>query len=470
MASPRALLLFSLVAAPFVAGSTCHYHSGHHHDGHYHDGCYHDGYHDEHCDHYLHGGVVVLITDNPRGDVRAFYVTIREALLLSDDLEPREVFRSEEGHRVNLLSLRGDKNTRLHEVLVTQPEFPAGSYDSIRLFLSDPTLVLASGEVVGASEIDVVGGGQVVLDLLEPVVVGPAGAAFLVLDFDVERSINFDGEKGRWQLRPVILADVMGGQVRDRIATPTDLCGSVVETDLGVGLLTIELPDDRGPVEVDLNDAVLLGADLEPAPFEAIEPRSPATVRGHWTPEGRLEAERVVLDETLQVIGGILGRAMVAGETLLYVEPVGGQAVGGLLPVRVGEEVLLSWDRLEIADPDDLHRDLQVMVTASARRGAREVAWSAPFVDLKRELRPRPEDLKGQVVSVLGASRVLYVWTGAELQSVNVASDAEILRVGKVEGSLLQGPLSFAEIEAGMRVEADASGNPAGLLVLSGGR
>ena len=118
--------------------------------------CHDDDFHSGHS--HQTSEVVVLITDHPIEDVDAFLVTISEVQLIDEDAGPMWVYRSDTGRRVDLLSLRGSRSSRLYDLLASQ-EVPAGVYDSIRLTVRDPVMVLDSGEVLEGARIDLAGHG-----------------------------------------------------------------------------------------------------------------------------------------------------------------------------------------------------------------------------------------------------------------------------------------------------------------------
>ncbi len=270
----------------------CHYHS---HGGFWH--CHDDHHHSDHVHH--SSQVFLLITDHPIDDVDAFFVTITEVTFIEEEAGPMSVYRSDAGRRIDLLSLRGSRSTRLYDLLAIQ-ELPPGVYGSIRLTVRDPALILSSGEVLDGSEIDLAGNGSIEIGLPEPVLLGPDETVYVVLDFDVSSSLtskeNSEGF-GRGIIRPLILADVLYDDIEDEILTPTDLRGRLAQRDPETGLFTLELSEERGALDFRLSEeAEILDRYLNPASVNALTLGSDVRVRGYLTAAGQLDAESVALE------------------------------------------------------------------------------------------------------------------------------------------------------------------------------
>ena len=130
-------------------------------------------------------------------------------------------------------------------------------------------------------DIDVAGGGNMVIDFAEPLLLGPSEVAFVVLDFDLERSFPAaPGSAGpRWTLRPIVLVDVLREDVGRAVRAPTDLGGVVAKTERGA--FDLELSDGRGVLKVRLAPgASVRGAGPEPLAPGAIRAGSRVLARG----------------------------------------------------------------------------------------------------------------------------------------------------------------------------------------------
>jgi hypothetical protein len=109
-------------------------------------------------------------------------------------------------------------------------------------------------------------------------------------------SEDSDGSPRRG-VRPVILVDVLYDDVEDVILTPNDLRGRLRARDPDTELLGLELPNDRGTLELRL----LAGPELvdrwsNPVSEDALTPGSNVRVRGYLSNEGELEVESLELE------------------------------------------------------------------------------------------------------------------------------------------------------------------------------
>jgi hypothetical protein len=339
-----------------------------------------DDYHDHY--YYQSGEVAVLVTDAPVDDVRSFEVTITEVVLQSSEVDPQTVYSSPRGLRLDLLALAGSEETRLFELLSGRLAVAPATYDSIRLAIKDPRIILHSGEVVDAERIALWREGHIDVSLAEPFPLGPSDVAFIVLDFDLERSLlapagDADtGEGGadpgaRWTFRPLVVVDVQRDDPRARVHTPLDVAGTVTAVDLDAGTFTLALPGgDAGTIEVSSADAAA----------GAVVAGEAASVRGVWNADGGLDARAVVLGATSR-LDGLVRELREDGEdlTLIIEEPGSPREI----EVAVTAETVLSFGRLSPAVPGDLQPGRKVSVTArdavpGAVPGAVRVDLEAP--------------------------------------------------------------------------------------------
>jgi hypothetical protein len=280
-----------------------------------------DDFDDDDDHNFLAGGggaeVTVLATDSPLDGLRALRVTVARLELVGEPPDPVLLYDSAEGLRLDLLALRGSDAgggrdaTRLYEFLCGRRPVPAAAYGELRILLVDPEIVLASGEKLGAERIDLEGGGALELELREPVLAGPADVVYLLLDFDLERSLEPLGGGARWRLRPHVVPEVAREDVGERVAAPADVAGTVLAVDPQLGTLSVELSGGRGafPVAVAKSTAAF-DAVLEPLNLAALHPGDAVSARGVLGADGLLAARSLVaaateaLRGTIAAVGG----------------------------------------------------------------------------------------------------------------------------------------------------------------------
>ncbi len=454
----------------------------------------HSGGHSSH----LHDGldvssqVVVLATDAPDENVRSLYVTVTEITLESGEAHPQTLYRSDTGHRVDLLSLRGSDETRLYELLAAPALVHAATYDSIWISVKDPTIVFASGEVVASA--DIVLDGAIAVVFREPVPIGSDEAVFVVLDFDVKRSLSrmktdrtasepspdgsidgspngslngsLDGSLGdgeRWRFRPLIFATVVREEVSEELLTPTDLEGTIDELDADEETFDIDLPDGRGSVTTHAHDeTVLLGPNLEQLRFEDLHLGKTVRVRGYWRPDGGLDAQSVLGGSTFRVAGRV-ERVERDGIVLSVATE---DNVRATMRVAATRGTLLSFGRVETAVLQDIKEGLDITTTGYRDRGSDD-SRTAALVDLGRvspdpvpfaATDPAPR-VNGRVTRIDRENRTVILRSGegdsAVDKEVDLPRGSEILFLERMNGVLWQTPVHFEQIQSGMTVEVE---------------
>jgi len=258
---------------------------------------------------YFNGGAVVAVTDAPGDGLRSFVVTLREIELLSNEVEPQTLYRDPEGFRVDLLRLRGAPDSRLHEFAAAAYGLPVAAYRRVRLTISDPLLILDTGERVEGSRIDLVGGGRIELGLSDPFFVEPDLTRLLVLDVDVSRSVQPpDDAGGRWSVRPLVLADSNIEDSARAFPTPVDVEGEVLEVG-DQGAIVLDLSNGRGRIRVPAGSAAVYDASGVRSSLEAIEEGTWAHVRGRVKDGGVLEPQAIALGRLETRIGVVSSSA-----------------------------------------------------------------------------------------------------------------------------------------------------------------
>jgi hypothetical protein len=178
------------------------------------------------------GTVAVLLTDGPTDEFCHIYATVESIDLLSDSGGPTNVFVGPE--TVDMLELRN-----YTDFFAIDPMVPVGSYNKVRMTLSDLALVQCDAAGVPEPEADwehphLPGNGK--LDLNPRGTFQVVGGETLVieLDLDMNKSLHLHQTgNGRWQFRPVVFVTIrpdetklvrVYGRVQDLGATSFELC------------------------------------------------------------------------------------------------------------------------------------------------------------------------------------------------------------------------------------------------------
>jgi hypothetical protein len=175
------------------------------------------------------GTVAILMTDAPTDEFCHIYADIESIDLLGTSGTPTNVFVGPE--TVDLLALRN-----YSDVFSIATGVPIGSYEKVRMTLSDLTLVQcdASGAPVSEEHPRLPGNGK--MDLNPRGMFEVIGGETLVieLDMDMNKSLHVHQTgNGRWQFRPVIFVTIrpddtklvrVFGEVRNLGTSTFELC------------------------------------------------------------------------------------------------------------------------------------------------------------------------------------------------------------------------------------------------------
>ena len=460
----RPLLLLALSFPLLFWGWTCH--GGSHHGS----GCHtHDGLH--HChshsgSHIHSGGVTILITDEAAKELRCFYLTVTEAVLLGEDVEPQTIYQSSTGWRCDLLSLRSGE-TRFYEALVSQVDVPIGVYHAIRLQVKDPRIVLRSGEVV--EDVDLIAGGNVEIELPEALRLLPDQRVFFLLDIDVERSLlRPRSESHRWRLRPLVLVDTLRDGLREAVEAPSDVRGRFSESTGETGVHQLLLEDGRGvvPLKID-KETLVFDSDGDLVDGDVTLSGREATARGRFDDHGQLEAWAILLGETSTLSGVLLEgpEPLTYGETNLTLDLADPDGRERELEVRVHDATIISVDRAVSFDLDDF--DVGDSITVTMPRSS---DTDAPFpfaVLLDTRSRPdkegapdsseasAPDRIAGVLSYADPRARIVVVASAEGRRTIYLPPQANLLFFEQFADSLYQGAMGFHDLEVGMNVEVE---------------
>jgi len=216
------------------------------------------------------GSVGLLLTDGPTNDFDAVFITIVKAELLSESWSVT-IFQGEE--TVNLLDYRNDAR-----IFSLNPSVPAGTYEKIRLTLSDIELVKCEdAAVIQPIDVDTCtntinpgeqpklkGNNKLDLNPQGDFVVHSGDTLMVEIDIDAEKSIHIvETGNGKYVFRPVVFVNILsdgasGKLVRihgviknlDRVAGEFEICSNEINL-----LPSADVIDDEITcVDVQFND------------------------------------------------------------------------------------------------------------------------------------------------------------------------------------------------------------------------
>jgi len=250
------------------------------------------------------GSVGLTLTDGPTDDFDAVNITIVKAELLSDSGHVT-IFHKEEGETVNLLEYRNDAR-----ILSLAPSVPAGTYEKIRLTLSDIELVKCEdGAVIQPIDVDtctntiadndqprLTGNKKLDLNPRGDFVVHSGSVLMVEIDIVANESIHIvETGNGKYQFRPVIFVKIItrdnpGKPVRvhgivenlDRVGREFDICSREINLLPSIDVIG----NDIACVNVTYNDATLIFIEDVSVDPDALQVGDEVTVFGNLYLDG----------------------------------------------------------------------------------------------------------------------------------------------------------------------------------------
>ncbi len=318
------------------------------------------------------GTAAVFIADGPADSYNVIKIKVTEVLFLPPKDEPNRspvvIFRSQDGHAINLLDYRDQDY-----LLTVKKGVPAGFYEKIRLRVAD---------------IQVEGGPCAALDIKLPsgkIDLNPRGGFEVIagetisirLDVDANKSINLHeaGSSGKCIFRPVVFVDIEPVKTSQRC--PAILKGKIDRLIFADGNGDIEgfildLSGHRGDLKVLLfDDTVIFDENGSFSGPDALEPGQNVRVRGRLTPEGSIQASVVVIGDVL-ILKGTVGDSvkMVEGQDLFPLNLDPGQAVvDDSIDVVLTNETLVLTGCDEKVSLDSIQKDMRAKVVGKLSQG-----------------------------------------------------------------------------------------------------
>jgi len=268
------------------------------------------------------GTVVVLMTDAPTDEFCRIYATV-EAINLLGANGPTSVFTGPE--TIDILGLRN-----FTDVFSIADGVPVGTYEKIRLTLSDLALVrCVDGVEVPESQWihpNLPGNGKLDLNPRGSFQVVGGETLVIEIDLDMTKSLHLvkAGNSGRWQFRPVIFVTIapddtklvrVFGEMRTLDGMRFELCPTASPASTGDGSMN-GTPDSKRCLDVATDGRTgIFGEDGLPAGLGGVG--DPLTAIGflssYYTGSGSSRSSRLLLDAVVIELGPIDAFERIAG-------------------------------------------------------------------------------------------------------------------------------------------------------------
>ncbi len=408
--------------------------------------------------------VAALVTASEADGVAAFHVDIGEIVLEGRKSEPRSIRSARDSSRVDLVNLRGRGPTQLFELLAGRTEVPATTYESVRIALGEPTLVLASGRRIAGDDLALAGGGQLEVVLPEPLLLGPGDVAFLLIELDLERSLlppsrlasvaGGTAPEPSWRFRPLVHVECVREDLLGVVDAPAEIAGSIAYVDPDTRSIWVEVAPGHGLLEAVVpEESGVVDALLQPAALADLTLGDGIGIRGEWGLGGLVVAESVIAGGWSWIHGAVEAIERRDDETLIAIRD---PSSGILRTVAALEPTLVLGDRREPGDLADLTVGRHVRIAACERPGGK-VPVAARIVvspESTSSAFPAAGGLRGVVSAVDVPGRTIVVSDGRAERSLAVPLDARLILASEGVDLVRERRLRLAEVEVGMLLEA----------------
>jgi hypothetical protein len=306
-----------------------------------------------------YGKVGVLITDGPADDYDSIFVTITDVSLLpagcEDDCDPVTLFHSDDGVEIDLLKYRDEDF-----LLALNEEVPTGTYEKIRLVISDITPI---GGPCDEMEIKLPSG-KIDLNPQDSITIEAGDSLYIRLDIDANKSIQLHtaGNSGKCIFRPVVFVDIFSDVFIP--ACHHAVRGSITELILSDDESTVEgfvlrrNPSCLGTLRVQFDDETRIFTENGVfAGSDALAVDQKVIVWGMLL-NGDLHASLIVIGDAL-FLNGTVGESTEEGFTLV---PDVLDGIAGPVPINILDETVLLAGCQNPVDPDYLEPGMRVLV------------------------------------------------------------------------------------------------------------
>lgn len=445
------------------------------------------------------GKVAVLLTDAPTDQFCQILATIERIDLLGAN-GPTNVFMGPE--QIDILGLRN-----FTDLVSIASDVPVGTYEKIRLTLSDLALVeCVGGEPEPESRWDrpkLPGNGKLDLNPRGSVQVVGGETLLVELDMDMTKSLHLvkAGNSGRWQFRPVIFVTIkpddtklvrVFGEVKSLDGTRFELCPAASPSSTGDGQMN-GAPDSKRCLDVRTDaDTGIFGEDGLPSGLGGVTAGDPLTAIGFLssvpTGSGSSRTTRLLLDAVVVELGPIDAFERIAGTVATF---PGSNDIFEFAPDDVGfpnpVDVLLqsgtrifsigSRDELDpgfirpgtqgevdgvFADPttDPVTEPLRAaLIVLEEGATAPEVALLDREIDSTTAVDP-PPPTDDEVDAVTGTITLKPAASGAQPNCVKTRESTRLLRITQTPTSSETEEIVFGDLDAGDPVDVYGRADP----------
>jgi hypothetical protein len=340
-------------------------------------------------------------------------------------------------------------------------EVPAGTYDKIRLQVSD--LVLHDLDAAQSQPVQLVGNGKIDLNPQGPFTVGEDEVIVVELDFDMAKSIKLtETGSGNLILRPVVFVDIQTERATSRL---TRMRGRIENINLDLdefelcqtGFVAGE-GDPQGErcviVGVD-DDTVIFDPDGEPQDLDDLDVGDEVTVIGRLHPLGAedfaflFDAFVVEEGEFLRIRGTIASE--IDASERFDPDVAANQDVPDDVPLAVQ---LFPETRILDARGEDLEREDIVEGQGAIVDGVVDEAGDGSLntsLVIVTGADDEEAELRGMIASIDAGATSLVVTDDETGDRCVVATGADVFLVDESDG-VVTTPIVFDDLEAGQRV------------------
>ena len=413
------------------------------------------------------GQVALLFTDGPTDEYAEINMTVTRVELLGGG--PKiTIFEGSE--TLNLLALEN-----FSDYFSLALEVPAGSYNKIRLILSDLELVKrgADGVVIETVHPKLPGNGKLDLNPRGSFVVQPDATLIVQIDMDAEKSIHIvKTGNDKVKFRPVVFVDI----ITDNVSKLVRVHGDVAEIDydnrtflLCRNRATSATAPHRCVATSISDDTSLFDSSGDPAVFDILSEGDEATAIGYirsneTQAEGQPHRHLTLHAEVIEIgeegafarPSGITRSAPgnTFGQFNLEVHEAGNLAAGALMRIQLQEGTKIFSKQGEKYDSTAIVPNLEATadgVLVASTTGAPDLLKSALIVlDMHANA---ASTLSGEIgtIDIDGGSFVLLTSEGD--RCVTTTPETGIVVVVESEDGFTNTPIAFEELAMSMNVD-----------------
>jgi hypothetical protein len=181
------------------------------------------------------GVVAIVLKDAPTNEFDEILVTISSVTLLGNG-DPVVIFDEEK--TIDLLKLQN-----FYDMLAVSDEVPAGTYEKIRLMVTDIDLIKYddddNAEVIDA---EIPANGKIDLNPRGSFTVAPDTALLIEIDMDAKKSIHVVGTGSeRYKFRPVVFVDIQERQLLNGLVRAHGTIGEIAEDNTSLELCDVDI-------------------------------------------------------------------------------------------------------------------------------------------------------------------------------------------------------------------------------------